>query len=211
MRQGRRRGRDGRSSGSVVLQMPLPERPRDAGLPRRRCHVADGVGFFLGWLGGLGKGRALGVGEVKFTETVIHTGQARYLLRRVQARHHAQACGRRGRQDRESRWQDCLRSQRPAGRVCSPTTTLAAGAHRSRASVKELATFPPPMWGKGQINRKCSFWHRRKKGTHTEPQSRGEVCRRGTRPNEFLDGTKTTKMRQWRFTPDFSVTSRGSV
>ena len=25
------------------------------------------VGFFLGWLGGIGRGRALGVGEVKFT------------------------------------------------------------------------------------------------------------------------------------------------
>lgn len=29
------------------------------------------VGFFLGWLGGLGKGRALGVGEVKFSEMVL--------------------------------------------------------------------------------------------------------------------------------------------
>lgn len=29
------------------------------------------VGFFLGWLGGLGRGRALGVGEVKFTGQVL--------------------------------------------------------------------------------------------------------------------------------------------
>ncbi len=29
------------------------------------------VGFFLGWLGGKGRGRALGVGEVKFTEMVL--------------------------------------------------------------------------------------------------------------------------------------------
>jgi len=29
------------------------------------------LGFFLGWLGGLGKGRALGVGEVKFTGMVL--------------------------------------------------------------------------------------------------------------------------------------------
>ena len=29
------------------------------------------VGFFLGWMGGLGKGRALGVGEVKFQDMVL--------------------------------------------------------------------------------------------------------------------------------------------
>ena len=31
------------------------------------------VGFFLGWLGAPGKGRALGVGEVKFTGQVLQT------------------------------------------------------------------------------------------------------------------------------------------
>ena len=31
------------------------------------------VGFYLGWLGQPGKGRALGVGEVKFTGQVLHT------------------------------------------------------------------------------------------------------------------------------------------
>jgi 3-hydroxyacyl-[acyl-carrier protein] dehydratase/trans-2-decenoyl-[acyl-carrier protein] isomerase len=31
------------------------------------------VGFFLGWLGSSGKGRALGVGEVKFTNQVLPT------------------------------------------------------------------------------------------------------------------------------------------
>ena len=29
------------------------------------------VGFFLGWLGGVGKGRALGVGEVAFSGMVL--------------------------------------------------------------------------------------------------------------------------------------------
>ncbi len=29
------------------------------------------VGFFLGWMGGIGRGRALGVGEVKFTGMVL--------------------------------------------------------------------------------------------------------------------------------------------
>ncbi|HET7099926.1 MAG TPA: 3-hydroxyacyl-[acyl-carrier-protein] dehydratase FabA [Terriglobia bacterium] len=33
------------------------------------------VGFFLGWMGGLGKGRALGVGEVKFTGMVLPTAK----------------------------------------------------------------------------------------------------------------------------------------
>lgn len=33
------------------------------------------VGFFLGWMGGLGHGRALGVGEVKFTGMVLPTAK----------------------------------------------------------------------------------------------------------------------------------------
>ncbi len=33
------------------------------------------VGFFLGWMGGLGRGRALGVGEVKFTDMVLPTAK----------------------------------------------------------------------------------------------------------------------------------------
>jgi 3-hydroxyacyl-[acyl-carrier protein] dehydratase/trans-2-decenoyl-[acyl-carrier protein] isomerase len=33
------------------------------------------AGFFLGWLGGVGKGRALGVGEVKFTGMVLPTAK----------------------------------------------------------------------------------------------------------------------------------------
>lgn len=33
------------------------------------------VGFYLGWLGGEGKGRALGVGEVKFTGQILPTSK----------------------------------------------------------------------------------------------------------------------------------------
>jgi len=33
------------------------------------------VGFFLGWMGGPGHGRALGAGEVKFTGQVLPTGK----------------------------------------------------------------------------------------------------------------------------------------
>ncbi|WP_301099770.1 bifunctional 3-hydroxydecanoyl-ACP dehydratase/trans-2-decenoyl-ACP isomerase [Otariodibacter sp.] len=33
------------------------------------------VGFFLGWIGGKGKGRALGVGEVKFTGQILPTSK----------------------------------------------------------------------------------------------------------------------------------------
>ncbi|KKC98554.1 MULTISPECIES: bifunctional 3-hydroxydecanoyl-ACP dehydratase/trans-2-decenoyl-ACP isomerase [Photobacterium] len=33
------------------------------------------VGFFLGWIGGEGKGRALGVGEVKFTGQILPTAK----------------------------------------------------------------------------------------------------------------------------------------
>ena len=32
-------------------------------------------GFFLGWVGGKGKGRALGVGEVKFTGQILPTAK----------------------------------------------------------------------------------------------------------------------------------------
>jgi len=33
------------------------------------------VGFFLGWMGGPGRGRALGAGEVKFSGQVLPTGK----------------------------------------------------------------------------------------------------------------------------------------
>ena len=39
------------------------------------------VGFYLGWLGAPGRGRALGVGEVKFTDMVLPTtGKVEYVI-----------------------------------------------------------------------------------------------------------------------------------
>ncbi|AKZ65952.1 bifunctional 3-hydroxydecanoyl-ACP dehydratase/trans-2-decenoyl-ACP isomerase [Candidatus Palibaumannia cicadellinicola] len=42
------------------------------------------VGFYLGWLGGEGKGRALGVGEVKFTGQILPS--AKKLIYRIHVR-----------------------------------------------------------------------------------------------------------------------------
>ena len=44
------------------------------------------VGFFLGWLGAPGRGRALGVGEVKFSGQVLPDRQGGRLRHRDQAR-----------------------------------------------------------------------------------------------------------------------------
>ena len=44
------------------------------------------IGFFLGWLGGAGRGRALGVGEVKFSGQVLPNVKQGRLRRRLQAR-----------------------------------------------------------------------------------------------------------------------------
>ena len=47
------------------------------------------VGFFLGWMGGAGRGRALGAGEVKFSGQVLPTGKLityRINLKRVMMR-----------------------------------------------------------------------------------------------------------------------------
>ena len=44
------------------------------------------LGFFLGWLGAPGRGRALGVGEVKFSGMVLPTREARRLRHRPEAR-----------------------------------------------------------------------------------------------------------------------------
>ncbi len=49
------------------------------------------VGFWLGWRGNPGRGRALGAGEVKFSGQVLPIGQEGHLPPGPEARHRAQA------------------------------------------------------------------------------------------------------------------------
>ena len=55
------------------------------------------LGFFLGWLGAPGKGRALGMGEIKFSGQVLPTMKKRRLRHRHQAGDAFQTCARRRR------------------------------------------------------------------------------------------------------------------
>ena len=77
----------GGTAGKGVIEAELDIHPN---LWFFKCHFQDDpvmpgclgldamwqmVGFFLAWLGGIGKGRALGVGEVKFTGMVLPTAK----------------------------------------------------------------------------------------------------------------------------------------
>jgi len=62
---------DGGAFGKGYIEAELDIHPD---LPFFGCHFI-GVGFFLGWVGGKGKGRALGVGEVKFTGQILPTAK----------------------------------------------------------------------------------------------------------------------------------------
>lgn len=75
------------------------------------------IGFYLCWLGGPGKGRALGCGEVKFTGQVLPTAKKSHLQNRLETRHYAQAGDGHRRCGHGSRRQTNLRSHRFAGRL----------------------------------------------------------------------------------------------
>ena len=92
------------------------------------------TGFFLGWLGLPGRGRALGVGEVKFTDRSCPTRQESRLRRRHQARVQGQAHSRHRRRLAGSRRPAHLRSEGHAGR----TVSQAAPAASLKLSADEL-------------------------------------------------------------------------
>ena len=74
------------------------------------------VGFFLGWSGAPGRGRALGVGEVKFRGQVTPDVKKGHLPHRYEAGDPAQTRDGRGRRGDGGRWKAYLYRRRPAGR-----------------------------------------------------------------------------------------------
>ena len=90
LRQGRDHRRTRYPSRPVVFQCHFPGDPVMPG-----CLGLDAmwqlVGFFLGWRGNPGRGRALGCGEVKFSGQILPTASKVSLQHRRQARDRAQA------------------------------------------------------------------------------------------------------------------------
>ena len=73
------------------------------------------VGFFLGWLGSPGRGRALGLGELKFSGQVLPNVKQDRLQRRLQARDAIETCARHCRRVAFRRWRDYLSRKRSEG------------------------------------------------------------------------------------------------
>ncbi len=76
------------------------------------------LGFFLGWSDSPGKGRAIGVGEVKLTGMVVPDGQKARIYRRSQARNQTEAHSWNRRRPSQGRWRSDLFCKRsPSGLV----------------------------------------------------------------------------------------------
>ncbi len=74
------------------------------------------LGFFLGWLGSPGRGRALGLGELKFSGQVLPNMKKVVYGLDTQARHALEARAWRRRRLAVGRWQRDLQGNRPQGR-----------------------------------------------------------------------------------------------
>jgi beta-hydroxyacyl-ACP dehydratase FabA len=97
------------------------------------------LGFFLGWLGSSGKGRALGLGEVKFSGQVLH--EAGDLRHRYQAGHALQARARRRRRLAPGRWLGHLPGDGPQGRPVPPGRDAAERGVSARRIRDSAGTF----------------------------------------------------------------------
>ena len=75
------------------------------------------LGFFLGWLGAPGKGRALGMGEIKFSGQVLPSMKKRRLRPRHQAGDALETRARHRRRLAVRRWDGHLSRPRPQSRA----------------------------------------------------------------------------------------------
>ena len=91
------------------------------------------VGFFLGWLGSPGKGRALGLGELKFSGQVLPTVKKVDLRHRLQARDALEAGARHRRRLAVGGRQRDLPGHRPQGRPVQAGRRAAAERRLIRA------------------------------------------------------------------------------
>ena len=104
------------------------------------------VGFFLGWLGAPGKGRALGLGELKFSGQVLPTVKKVIYGIDIQACHALEAGARRCRRLAFGGRQCHLPRQRPQGRPVQAGRGVAA--ERRLSPTEGLAELPQPadLW-----------------------------------------------------------------
>ena len=105
------------------------------------------VGFFLGWLGSPGKGRALGLGEVKFSGQVLPTVKKVDLRRRLQAGDALEAGARHRRRLAVGGRQRDLPGLRPQGRPVPARRRAAAERRLIRARGSCMVAGGGPAYG----------------------------------------------------------------
>ena len=142
------------------------------------------VGFFLGWLGSSGRGRALGIGEVKFSGQVLPDREGGRLRHRHQARDALQAGARHRRRLAVGRRRDHLPGESTSRSGCSATTRRSRPGPDSGGAGSHQRDAPTPARrrcgrGKHETGRRHRDGHRlvhrqQHPGSAGEP-ARGEV------------------------------------